>query len=68
MTNATITDVAFTGKGHVGILVKLSDGSRREIIRYYEDELTFTKEELIGLTVAQAKELWMRKDKAYLQS
>jgi predicted Zn-dependent protease len=68
MDNAVITDVTFTGEGHVGVLVKLSDGSGREIFRYYSDELSFTRSELVGLTVQQAKDLFRRKDIAYLRS
>ena len=37
-------------------------------IEFYEDEINFTEEELVGLTVPEANELYRRKDIAFLQS
>lgn len=63
-----IIDVEFVGKGQVSIYAILDDGSRHLLLNYFDDELSFTKEELIGLTVKEACDLHMKKDTAYLQS
>lgn len=44
------------------------DGTQRHLIRFYPDEITFTEDELIGLTEVQAHELHGQKDVHYLQS
>lgn len=44
------------------------DGSVVELFRYYPDELSFTEEEFVGLTEAEARALHARKDRAYLRS
>lgn len=35
---------------------------------FYDDEIKFTPEELVGLTVEEAVELYHKKDIAYLQA
>lgn len=54
------------------VLVRLSGwgGSDKEapLFSYFDDEVTFTRAELLGLTVAQAHELRHQKDLAWLQS
>ena len=35
---------------------------------YYPDEISFTADEFVGLTVAEARQLKFKKDKRYLQS
>ncbi|MBK9497248.1 MAG: hypothetical protein IPO08_22570 [Xanthomonadales bacterium] len=51
------------------VLADLSDGRQTvEIMTYYSDELTFTAEELVGLTWAQVRALHFERDKCYLQS
>lgn len=50
------------------VIVTLEDGSTRNLFSYYPDEISFTENEFVGLTVAQAFELRHRKDVAYLQS
>lgn len=46
----------------------LEDGSTERLFSYYTDELSFGKCELIGLTPYEAKQLYTRKDVAYLRS
>ena len=46
------------------------EGSEEEVFlfSYYPDEISFTADEFIGLTEAEATNLKFKKDKAYLQS
>jgi hypothetical protein len=39
-----------------------------QLLSYYDDEISFTAEELVGLTVDEARQLHFEKDKAWLQS
>jgi len=50
------------------ITVTLDDGSTQELFEYYPDELSFTEQEFIGLTLEEARHLKFVKDKQYLQS
>jgi len=38
-----------------------------QVFGFYSDEINFTKEELVGLTVEEARRLRFEKDKAYFQ-
>ncbi len=51
------------------VMVKF-EGSDEEILlfEYYPDEISFTSNEFIGLTVEEGKHLKFVKDKNYLQS
>jgi hypothetical protein len=44
------------------------DGVEVKLFDYYSDEISFTPDEFIGLTVAEGRALKQRKDKDYLQS
>jgi hypothetical protein len=46
----------------------LEDGSEVKLFEYYPDELTFTKEEFVGLTIDEAIHLKFKKDRKFLQS
>ena len=50
------------------VYVKTEDGIEHALFDYYPDELSFTPEEFLGLTLEQAKRLKFEKDEAYLQS
>ena len=50
------------------VTAELDDGSQEPLFSYYSDELSFAPDELVGLTVAQARALHHRRDVAYLQS
>ena len=39
-----------------------------ELFRFYPDEISFTENEFIGLTLSEAKTLKFTKDKEFLQS
>lgn len=50
------------------VIVIDSAGKETTLFEYYPDEISFTAEEFIGLTLDQARRLKFTKDKAYLQS
>jgi len=51
------------------VTAEFSDGSKKRLFSFYPDEIGFENEggELIGLTEAEAHDLYRRKDIAYLQ-
>lgn len=50
------------------VWVTTEDGVEQLLFEYYPDEISFNKEEFIGLTIDEAKHLKFNKDKEYLQS
>lgn len=48
--------------------VTMEDGKEQFLYEYYPDEISFTENEFVGLTIEEAKHLKFKKDKAYLQS
>lgn len=51
------------------IIVKLDNEEEEHyLFDYYPDEISFTSNEFIGLTMEQARELKGKKDRIYLQS
>jgi len=48
--------------------VTLEDGNEQMLFDYYPDEISFSANEFVGLTVEQAKQLKFKKDVAYLRS
>jgi len=44
------------------------NGTTKIVLTFYDDELSFTAEEFIGLTEEEAHNLFHKKDVAYLQS
>ncbi len=64
-----IIDIEFVYNSHdVTVMALLSDNSIVDLFNYYDDEISFSKYELISLTVKQAEELKHKKDVAYLKS
>lgn len=55
------------GNLRIEVIGIFEDGSEKPLFRYYSDELSFRERELVGLTEEQAKELYHRKDIAYLR-
>ncbi len=64
----TIVSATIVGQGNPVINAVLEDGSFVKLFDYYDDELSFTPSEFVGLTVQQAHDLFRKKDVAYLQS
>lgn len=50
------------------VMATLDNGQEGLIFSYYCDELSFTPEEFVGMTVDEAHELFHRKDVEYLRS
>ena len=50
------------------VIATMEDGSVQEVFEYYPDEISFSPEEFVGLTIEEAKHLKFEKDKQYLQS
>jgi hypothetical protein len=65
---ATIANVHFEGEGYITVYADMSNGRALTLFRYYEDELCFSSQELVGKTKAQALALFHKKDVAYLRS
>lgn len=49
------------------VVATFEDGATKKLFWFYPDELSFSEEELIGLTEAEARHLKLEKDRAYLQ-
>ena len=62
-TDVEFKDSASPGLVHVYLIL---DGQRFHAFRYFADELTFTKEELLGKTLAEARALHHARDRDYL--
>ena len=50
------------------VTAAFDDGTEKMLFEYYPDEISFSPEELVGLTYNEARDRKFRKDKAYLQS
>ena len=50
------------------VIVKMEDGTTQILFDFFPDEISFTSEELVGLTVEEAIALKGQKDLAYLRS
>jgi len=50
------------------VFVTTENGKEHYLYQYYPDELTFTEQEFVGLTLDKARGLKFEKDKTYLQS
>lgn len=59
---------AFGDRAKVFVEFAGAVGDEELLISYFDDELSFTPRELIGLTAGAARELWRQKDLAYLRS
>ncbi len=69
---ATVVDVTFHSssslQGNMAVSARMSDNSVQTVLTYFDDELTFTREELVGKTADEISQLKFEKDKSYLQS
>jgi hypothetical protein len=50
------------------VTARFDDGSVKELFSFYPDEVRFDEGELVGLTEADAHELYRQKDVAYLRA
>ena len=66
--NATITEMPKSMFDPMPeVIVRFKNGVEKKLFSYYPDEISFTENEFIGLTEAQARELKQKKDISYLQ-
>jgi hypothetical protein len=69
ITSARITDMP---KGWFDpmpqVWVTTENGEEQLLFEYYPDEISFSSQEFIGLTLDEARHLKFKKDKHYLQS
>ena len=64
-----IVSAAITGRGHCLVSVTFDDGSTEpELLRFYEDEISFTDRDLIGRTAEEVRRIHYEKDLRYLRS
>ena len=49
-------------------VVRWSDGSHGEVLRWFDDEVLFSEGDLLGKTAAQLRRLHYKRDRDYLQS
>ena len=49
-------------------VVRWSDGSQGEALRWFDDEILFSEGDLLGKTEAQLRRLHFKRDRDYLQS
>lgn len=57
-----------SGQYQASCTAQFSDGTSAVVLSWFDDELTFTEGEFIGLTQSEVNQLFMDKDKTYLQS
>jgi|TARA_Y100000310_G_scaffold333385_1_gene410829 hypothetical protein len=63
-----IVSVTFETTVATDVTAKLDDGTEAYVFEYYNDELHFSEQDLIGLTLEGARNLKYKRDRAYLQS
>jgi len=52
----------------IQVTAELDDGSQVDLFAFYSDELHFEEDELVGLTVEEARALHHARDAGYLRS
>jgi hypothetical protein len=50
------------------MIVRWSDGTQGEAVRFYRDEILFSEGDLVGTTREQIRSLHFRRDRDWLQS
>jgi len=50
------------------VTATFDDGSRKRLFSFYLDEIVFDEGDLVGLTEAEAHDLYRRKDTSYLRT
>ena len=54
--------------GRIAIYAYMLTGHEIHLFTYYSDELSFRSSDFVGLTVREARDLFTRRDTAYLRS
>lgn len=70
ITDAEIRDTEILPgiPGQSEVHVTYEDGSTAKLLSFYRDEISFTRDEFIGLTATEAGDLFRNKDLRYLRS
>ena len=69
ITEARITPAGSIFDGPPAVMVKYDESEEEvKLFDFYPDEISFSSEEFIGLTRAEAINLKFKKDKAFIQS
>jgi hypothetical protein len=63
-----VEDLPFGSPGTRRAVVRWSDGTTGEALRWYQDELMFCEGDLLGKTSEELRGLLHRRDKEFLQS
>ena len=50
------------------MIVRRSDGTKGEAVRFYQDEVLFSGGDLVGKTREQIRSLYFRRDRDWLES
>jgi hypothetical protein len=61
-------DLPFGSTGSRRAVVRWSDGTEGEALRWYQDEILVCEGDLIGKTEAELRSLHFRRDRDWLQS
>ena len=59
---------SYRREGNKEAIAVVEGGQRIFVFAWFDDELTFKEEELVNLTVEEARDLKQNRDIAYLQS
>ena len=69
MPDPLITAVRFEdANGRRTVQATFDDGRTENLFAFFADEILFSEGDLLGKTEAQARELYFRRDRDYLQS
>ena len=70
ITHVELKQIPIFGNMHsIDVIVKTNDSEKPiKLFSYFPDEISFTQNELIGLTIPEAHSLRTKKDIAYLQN
>jgi hypothetical protein len=64
----TIEPLPLGADGSRRALVRWSDGTTGEAMRWFDDEILFSKGDLLGKTEAQVRSLHFKRDRDYLRA
>lgn len=62
-----IEDLPIGSNGTRRAIVRWSDGSTGEAMRWYDDEILFSEGDLLGKTADELRSLYFRRDRDHLQ-
>jgi len=63
-----VEDLPIGSNGSRRAMVRWSDGTSSEALRWFDDEVLFCEGDLLGKSKAQLRSLHFKRDRAWLQS